>query len=129
VSGYLRPRLTDEQAGLLELLIEQELCRNGIRTLEMSMLSRALRAFDDAREKRAQRREELRTVRDVTPEPIRPNANGCLVEAFTPDDKWGEFGWHCLSHAIESETTAWRTVDDAIREGERQCSIVRGWPW
>jgi hypothetical protein len=56
VSGYLRPRLTDEQAGLLELLIERELCRNGIRTLEMSMLSRALRAFDDAREKREERR-------------------------------------------------------------------------
>jgi hypothetical protein len=56
VSGYLRPRLTDEQAGLVELLIERELNRDGIRTLETSMLGRAQRAFDDAREKREERR-------------------------------------------------------------------------
>jgi hypothetical protein len=56
VSGYLRPRLTDEQAGLLEVLIQRELHRDGIRTLEAAMLGRAQRAFDDAHDKREERR-------------------------------------------------------------------------
>jgi hypothetical protein len=66
VSGYVRPRLTDAQAGLLQLVIEHELNQLPGRTLEAVMLARADRAIVDAfvaREARARVRRERAAAR------------------------------------------------------------------
>jgi hypothetical protein len=60
VSGYVRPRLTDKQAAVLQLVLDRELTAH--RPHESVILARVQRAIDDAFDLREQRR-KLRAER------------------------------------------------------------------
>jgi hypothetical protein len=62
VSGYVRPRLTDKQARVLELLIDMRVA-GGVSRSEEGMLTRAQDAIYRAFEQREERR-KLRRLRD-----------------------------------------------------------------
>lgn len=66
MSGYVRPRLTDQQAGMVRLLLEQRLAAVPGRTAEAGMLRRADAAIDVAFERREQRREERAQAREAS---------------------------------------------------------------
>jgi hypothetical protein len=58
VSGYVRPRLTDQQAQLQQLLLDRELADPRKPLFELGMLGRAQAAIDRAFDAREERREE-----------------------------------------------------------------------
>jgi hypothetical protein len=59
MAGYVRPRITDKQARVLQLVLDRELAA-GYRRHESVILARVQKAVDDAFTQREERRERRR---------------------------------------------------------------------